>query len=109
MIGGEGEANPAWLESGSWNKYAEDEGAAMILLEHRYYGKSHPTEDLGVKNLAWLSSRQALADPAAFTTVMQKAGQGNEAPLTGPWVALGGSYPGSLAAWFRMKYPHLVV
>jgi len=109
MIGGEGEANPAWLESGSWNKYAEDEGAAMILLEHRYYGKSHPTEDLGVKNLAWLSSRQALADLAAFTTVMQKAGQGNEAPLTGPWVALGGSYPGSLAAWFRMKYPHLVV
>ena len=36
MIGGEGEANPAWLEAGSWVKYAEDEGAAMMLLEHRY-------------------------------------------------------------------------
>jgi len=28
--------------------------------------------------------------------------------LNGPWVALGGSYPGSLAAWYRLKYPHLV-
>eukprot|EP00092_Neocalanus_flemingeri_P028013 GFUD01030416.1.p1 GENE.GFUD01030416.1~~GFUD01030416.1.p1 ORF type:complete len:490 (+),score=98.51 GFUD01030416.1:89-1558(+) len=103
MIGGEGEANPAWMEAGSWLKYAEDEGAAMLLLEHRYYGKSHPTPDLGVKNLVWLSSRQALADLAAFTIQMRETNN-----LTGPWVSLGGSYPGSLAAWYRLKYPHLV-
>jgi len=103
MIGGEGEANPAWLEAGSWTKYAEDEGAAMLLLEHRYYGKSHPTPDMGVKNLVWLSSRQALADLAAFTVKMKA-----KHDLTGPWIALGGSYPGSLAAWYRLKYPHLV-
>ena len=75
----------------------------MLLLEHRFYGKSHPTPDMGVKNLVWLSSRQALADLANFIVTMKETHG-----LTGPWVALGGSYPGSLAAWLRLKYPHLV-
>ena len=70
----------------------------MLLLEHRYYGQSRPTPDLGVKSLGWLSSRQALADLAAFTVEMQARHN-----LTGPWIALGGSYPGSLAAWYRLK------
>ena len=26
-----------------------------------------------------------------------------------PWVAIGGSYPGAMSAWFRYKYPHLTV
>ena len=104
MIGGEGEANPAWMEAGSWLDMARSEGAVMLLLEHRYYGhvmchvscqcimteivlrcfmsyichfmynycryygQSHPTPDMSVKNLVWLSSRQALADLAHFIT-----------------------------------------
>ena len=73
------------------------------MLHIRYYGKSHPTPDLSVKNLVWLSSRQALADLATFITSITRTHQ-----LSGAWVALGGSYPGSLAAWLRLKYPHLV-
>lgn len=44
MIGGEGEADPIWMTEGSWIKYAEEFGAFTFMLEHRFYGKSHPTE-----------------------------------------------------------------
>ncbi|MED6264478.1 hypothetical protein CHARACLAT_015365 [Characodon lateralis] len=104
MIGGEGPANPAWMKEGTWLTYAEKLGALCFMLEHRFYGKSHPTADLSTDNLRLLSSRQALADLAHFRTVM-----GETRGLTNrKWVAFGGSYPGSLAAWFRLKYPHLV-
>lgn len=26
-----------------------------------------------------------------------------------PWITIGGSYPGAMAAWFRNKYPHLTI
>ena len=42
MIGGEGEASPVWLLIGSMMKYAEELGAFVFLLEHRFYGESHP-------------------------------------------------------------------
>ncbi|XP_028650255.1 thymus-specific serine protease [Erpetoichthys calabaricus] len=104
MIGGEGPANPAWMQHGTWLVFAQKFGALCLMLEHRYYGKSHPTEDLSVENLVYLSSKQALGDLAHFRTEMaQKMGLTNS-----KWVAFGGSYPGSLAAWFRLKYPHLV-
>ena len=50
-----------------------------------------------------MTSTQALADLATFIDAMNSAHN-----LTGPWIAFGGSYPGSLAAWLRLKYPHLV-
>ncbi|XP_076000535.1 thymus-specific serine protease [Genypterus blacodes] len=104
MIGGEGKANKAWMQNGSWLTYAEKLGALCFMLEHRFYGKSHPTADLSTENLRFLSSRQALADLAHFRTMMAES-----RGLTGrKWVAFGGSYPGSLATWFRLKYPHLV-
>ncbi|XP_035768122.1 thymus-specific serine protease [Neolamprologus brichardi] len=104
MIGGEGPANPAWMEDGTWLTYAEKLGALCLMLEHRFYGKSHPTVDLSTDNLRFLSSRQALADLAHFRTMIAEA----RGLTDRKWVAFGGSYPGSLAAWFRLKYPHLV-
>ena len=57
-IGGEAEASPGWLEYGAWYKWAQENGAAMFVLEHRYYGASRPVENMTGDNMRWLSSRQ---------------------------------------------------
>ncbi|XP_064639695.1 putative serine protease K12H4.7 isoform X2 [Lineus longissimus] len=104
MIGGEGTANANWMVAGQWLRNAKKYNAYCLMLEHRYYGESHPTSSMTTENLRYLSSEQALADLANFRNKMAvKLGFENN-----KWIAFGGSYPGTLAAWFRMKYPHLV-
>ena len=41
-------------------------GAAVVSLEHRYYGKSSPFKSHTTENLKYLSSKQALFDLAVF-------------------------------------------
>jgi len=103
MIGGEAEASPGWLNYGAWTTWAKENGAGMFLLEHRYYGESRPTEDMTVENMVYLSSRQGLEDLGHFINNMNHVYN-----MTGPWITFGGSYPGSLSAWMRLRFPHLV-
>lgn len=105
MIGGEGECSDKWMTTGAWVDYAKVSNAILFQLEHRFYGKSHPTEDLSVENLRYLTSEQALADLAMFVDAVNV--EYNLSPEV-KWIAFGGSYPGSLAAWSRVKYPHLI-
>ncbi|KAL2346139.1 hypothetical protein Fmac_000139 [Flemingia macrophylla] len=48
------------------NVLAKKFGAALISLEHRYYGKSSLFSSLETENLKYLSSKQALFDLAGF-------------------------------------------
>ena len=41
---GEGTADPVWMVMGAWIVYAQKFGALCLQLEHRFYGKSHPTQ-----------------------------------------------------------------
>ncbi|KAK4361489.1 hypothetical protein RND71_020441 [Anisodus tanguticus] len=95
-------------------------GAAVVTLEHRYYGKSSPFKSLTTGNLKYLSSKQALFDLAAFRSFYQvgvmilfpvsveslnvKLSRSN---IENPWFVFGTSYSGALSAWFRLKFPHL--
>ena len=82
-------------------------GAALIFLEHRYYGKSLPFAAGTPGCMSFLTTEEALADAAAFLTALRAA----QIPVmanVGPVVGFGGSYGGMMAAWFRVQYPHLV-
>ncbi|CAG2178811.1 unnamed protein product, partial [Oppiella nova] len=101
-IGGEGAASPMFYSF--MVKSAKQFNAFLATLEHRYYGQSEPFNETTVENLKYLSSEQALADTADFIQYLTK-----KLSLNGKVVVFGGSYAGSLAAWFREKYPNIAV
>uniref|UniRef100_A0AC35TW47 Lysosomal Pro-X carboxypeptidase n=1 Tax=Rhabditophanes sp. KR3021 TaxID=114890 RepID=A0AC35TW47_9BILA len=85
--------------------------AAIIFAEHRYYGsfKNRPYQKnatFSVNQLGYLSSSQALADYASLVIALKDGllpGSTNS-----PVITFGTGYGGSLAAWMRIKYPHLI-
>jgi hypothetical protein len=84
---------------------AKSLGAAVIGLEHRYYGESVPLgTPLTLATMKYLTIDNALEDAAAFIAWAK----GNLLLPSGKWLAAGGSYPGMLAAYFREKHPELV-
>jgi len=84
---------------------AKKHGALVFAVEHRYYGLSVPVPDLSTENLQWLSTSQALEDLANFIAQQIEA---HSLTAANKWVTWGGSYPGMVAGWMRLKYPHLV-
>lgn len=78
--------------------------AHLVALEHRYYGESLPTNYLTPEALEYLDLQSAIDDLATFQKhLMESRG------MNGQWIAFGGSYAGTLAAFYREKHPELVV
>ena len=113
-IGGEGTANKKWVcwTNYTYMKLVHKYSAIAIQLEHRFFGYSYPKftadgfGDMSTETLSLLTSQQALADLANF---IQHFTYNNKPLSNAKWVAVGGSYPGSLCAWFRAQYPDLTV
>ncbi|CAK4612598.1 hypothetical protein LEN26_011060 [Aphanomyces euteiches] len=104
FISGEDAINSVFIQGANYfiGELAQENKAMLVALEHRYYGSSQPVPDWSNANLKYLTSEQALADIATFQDYFIKQKQ---LSTSSPWVAFGGSYPGSLAAWLKLKYP----
>ncbi|GCB75718.1 hypothetical protein scyTo_0017378 [Scyliorhinus torazame] len=105
FIGGEGALTPYSVLAGEHVDLARKYRALLVSLEHRYYGASINPDGLSDQNIQLLSSQQALADLATFHEFIK---QQYALTRNNRWICFGGSYPGSLSAWFRLKFPHLV-
>ncbi len=103
-ICGESTCEQRSILGGAIREHAKKFGAHLIALEHRYYGKSQPFPKLTTENMKYLTTQYAVKDLANFVEFARE-----KLNLKGKWVAFGGSYPGSLSAYFRSKLPSLVV
>jgi pimeloyl-ACP methyl ester carboxylesterase len=99
--------SPSELLKNCFEKYITKEiasqlGMRFVALEHRFYGESQPFGLLTNKNLKYLNLDYALKDFAVFQRFMQST-----RGWTGPWIVIGASYSGALAAYYRLSYPEL--
>ncbi|CAN0917702.1 Lysosomal Pro-X carboxypeptidase [Linum grandiflorum] len=108
--GNEGDIEWFAVNTGFVWEIAPKFGAMILFPEHRYYGESMPygSREEAYKNattLGHLTAEQALADFAVLITDLKRNLSAENCPV----VLFGGSYGGMLAAWMRLKYPHLTV
>jgi lysosomal Pro-X carboxypeptidase len=94
-------------------------GAAVIFAEHRFFGDSMPGGNVTAAAVPeiykHLTAEQAQQDYVNLINYMKNPAKDdiNKANFLKldlakrPIIAVGGSYGGMLAAWLRMKYPHV--
>eukprot|EP00746_Dinoflagellata_sp_MGD_P078537 gnl/MRDRNA2_/MRDRNA2_31396_c0_seq1.p1 gnl/MRDRNA2_/MRDRNA2_31396_c0~~gnl/MRDRNA2_/MRDRNA2_31396_c0_seq1.p1 ORF type:complete len:505 (+),score=64.86 gnl/MRDRNA2_/MRDRNA2_31396_c0_seq1:82-1596(+) len=103
-IGGEGPLSATAVSGFTSNAlFAERLNGATVAVEHRFYGKSQPFDSLATEHLQYLTSQQALHDLAQF----QAWFIANRSLDSSHFFCMGGSYPGNLAAWYRLDFPNM--
>jgi len=66
-------------------------------------------QDGNPAGIEYLSSEQAIADVAAVVSYLNDHYAANRSATNLKWIHMGGSYAGNMAAYYRLKYPHLSV
>ena len=112
--GNEGAIEAFYNATGAMFEFARALGARVVFVEHRYYGGSLPFGARGSfspSGLRYLTIEQALADFALVARALPSliGCRGARGRNGCDVVLFGGSYGGMLAAWHRLKYPHLSV
>src|SRR5581483_1960613 len=99
---GEWTCGPWYLQSVA--DTAKSLGAAVVGLEHRFYGTSPVLLNGTTAPLSYLTMANALEDAATFERFAWSTGL----LPNGRWIVVGASYAGSLAAFYREVHPELV-
>ncbi|KAH9907082.1 putative serine peptidase [Xylariomycetidae sp. FL2044] len=86
---------------------AKEIGAAVLLVEHRFWGNSTPWEIQTTERLQYLNLDQAVADfvHIARTVELPFDVDGASNAPNAPWIWTGGSYSGALGAWIESLAP----
>jgi hypothetical protein len=96
-VGGEWTVSAGSISAGTHiYDLAKEHSGTLFYTEHRYYGKSHPTENTSTDNLRFLTVDQALADLAHFIDFVKSSSavyNGSEV------VMVGASYSGELESF----------
>jgi pimeloyl-ACP methyl ester carboxylesterase len=104
-IGGNCPLNDADVQAAGVVDLASRIGSPIYALELRFFGRSDPRPNItvaGLSLLSYLSVEQAMEDVAAFIEFVRgECGDPGNCTVA----VVGSSYGGSLAAWFRLKYP----
>jgi len=88
-------------------------GAAVVQIEHRFYGPYQPLPNATVEELTeLLTPQQAMADMVRLTKHFKDelgcGGYDRTSPEYCPVVSVGGGYPGFLSAMFRLAHGDFV-
>lgn len=100
-VGGEWTISAGSISAGSHiYDIAKELNGTLFYTEHRYYGKSHPTNNTSTENLRFLTVDQALTDLAFFISHIKTSSP--DFANSGV-ILVGGSYSGELSYFFTKK------
>ncbi|KAJ1642079.1 hypothetical protein J3B02_002931, partial [Coemansia erecta] len=110
---GEAEVSNMYTEYTHFTELAQQMGAMVVAIEHRFFGESNPLPDLSAASLKYMTLDNTLEDFAEFIRAAKSDPDNIFAPEysvaeNSTFVFTGGSYGGAIAAWMRAKYPDLV-
>lgn len=89
---------------------AQELGAMIVFMEHRFFGKSFPynnsteADQPSVGSIGMLTVEQALADYSILVSSILDEYKAWDSPT----ISFGGSLAGTLSALLRIRYPYLI-
>ena len=92
---------------GAENILAQRFGAAIVKIEHRYFGKSSPVRDLSTSNMQYNTPQNSIANNVNFArhVVFPFDPTSSSTALKTPWVIVGRSMSGASVAWTENLSP----